>query len=151
MPTLELRRIAMSDRERLRASAERYWKELMPHAQVIQDPARRANLFADQFRFDDPRILLWWVMSNNAEIGFTRLSLWQNHDGSGATINDFFIEAPHRRQGHGSVFARKVVDELRVQGVHRIDLNVRADNPVALTFWRSVGFDLSLYQLRKYV
>lgn len=100
MPTLELRRIAMSDRERLRASAERYWKELMPHAQVIQDPARRANLFADQFRFDDPRILLWWVMSNNAEIGFTRLSLWQNHDGSGATINDFFIEAPHRRQGH---------------------------------------------------
>jgi ribosomal protein S18 acetylase RimI-like enzyme len=35
--------------------------------------------------------------------------------------------------------------------VHRIDVSVRADNPAALAFWRSAGFELSLYQLRAYL
>ena len=37
------------------------------------------------------------------------------------------------------------------QGVVRIDLNVRKDNPVAFAFWQSVGFDLALYHLRRYL
>jgi ribosomal protein S18 acetylase RimI-like enzyme len=35
--------------------------------------------------------------------------------------------------------------------IRETDLNVRRDNPVALAFWRSVGFELALYQLRQYV
>lgn len=36
--------------------------------------------------------------------------------------------------------------ELQARGVHRIGLNVRADNPSAFVFWQSTGFELSLYQ-----
>jgi GNAT superfamily N-acetyltransferase len=151
MPTLALRRIIESERDELRAAADRYWAELMPHAAVIRDPERRAGYFEDCFRFHGATSLLWWAIAEDAKVGFAKVDLWENHDGPGADIRDFYIEAPWRRQGYGRVFVRRIVQELRMQGDHRIDLTVRCDNPVALTFWRSLGFDLSLYHLRMYL
>ena len=40
---------------------------------------------------------------------------------------------------------------LREQGVVKVDLNVRKDNPVAFAFWQSVGFELAHYQMRQYL
>lgn len=130
---------------------ERYWAELMPHAAVITDLERRATYFADHVRFHEPTTILWWAVVEDTKVGFAKVDLWANHDGPGATIRDFYIETPWRRQGYGRAFAEQIVHELRGQGVHRIDLAVRRDNPGALAFWRSAGFDLSLYHLRRYL
>jgi ribosomal protein S18 acetylase RimI-like enzyme len=131
--------------------AGRYWEELMPHAPVIQHPDRRAIYFADHFQLDDPGSIHCWAVLNANVIGFAKIDRWENHDGDGATIRDLFIEAPWRRKGRGSAFVNLIVEMLAEQGIHRIDLNVRVDNQEALTFWRSLGFEISLYQLRRYI
>jgi len=144
-------RISEYERDQLRAMVFRYWDELMPHAPVVRDPSRRAVHFVDHFRLDDPMSTLWWARVDNAIPGFAKVDLWENHDGPGATIHDFYIERTWRRQGYGRAFAQRIVEELASRSVFRIDLNVRTDNPGALAFWRSVGFDLALYQLRCYL
>ncbi len=151
MPTCELSQIAESDIVDLRSMAYRYWEGLMPDALVIQDPERRAVYFDSHFRLGDGQSICWWLVADNARAGFAKVDLWENHDGMGATIRDFFLDHPYRRQGIGQAGAHRIVGALKVRGVHRIDLNVRADNPVALAFWGSVGFELSLYQLRRYI
>ena len=152
MATVELRRVVEGEREELRAAAERYWAGLMPHAPVVRDPVRRAAYFDERFRFGDPDCLLWWGVVGEVKVGFAVVELLgEGHDGPMASMGDFFIEAEWRRRGYGTGVVRAIVDELRGRGVVQVDLNVRRDNPGALAFWESVGFELSLYHLRRYL
>jgi ribosomal protein S18 acetylase RimI-like enzyme len=151
MPEIQLEPIRPDALAVLRPLADRYWEGLMPHAPVIRDPERRRRFFDEQFRVDDPGVLLWWAVSDGDRIGFARIELWRNHDGDGATISDFYVDIPWRRQGYGTAFANANVRELEARGVHRIDLNARADNPASLAFWRSAGFYVASYRLRKYL
>jgi ribosomal protein S18 acetylase RimI-like enzyme len=151
MTGVELQPIQERERDALRVMADRYWSELMPDARVIQDPDRRATYFLDHFRLDDPNSMHWWVVVDGSRAGFAKVDLWENHDGRGATIRDLFIDAAWRRQGWGTASVGKIVEALGKDDVHRIDVSVRADNPAALAFWRSAGFELSLYQLRAYL
>lgn len=148
---IALRPISRDERDDLRVFADRYWLELMPHAPVIRDIARRDAFFDTSFRSDDPAMLLRWVTLGDIPIGFARVDLWKNHDGDGATIHDFFIDVPWRRRGYGTRAAEMIVDELRGRGVHRIDLNARSDNPASLAFWRAAGFYVAGYSLRMYL
>jgi hypothetical protein len=50
----------------------------------------------------------------------------------------------------GFAFPCAIIAELQARGCYKIDLNVRHDNPIALAFWRSVGFDLASYRMRMY-
>lgn len=56
-----------------------------------------------------------------------------------------------RRQGVGTAVMQAIRAVAERDGWVRIDLNVRADNPGGIAFWRSQGFALQLYQLRQYV
>ena len=131
---------------------QRYWAELMPHAPVVQDPSIRPAYFADEFRLGRPGHCLWWAMVNDERIGFASVEVNRDWaDQPWAFVNDFYIEPAWRRQGHGRTLARTVIEWLKEQGITRIDLHVRRDNPRALAFWQSIGFDLASYRMRMYV
>lgn len=145
-----LREVSVEDHDILRDTVPHYWNELMPHAHVVRDPIRRADYFEEQFVHADASRTVWWAMCDDGQIGFVRIERWENHDGIGGTIRDFYIAPEVRRQGVGTRFARLIMERLDDEGCHRIDLNVRHDNPAALAFWQAQGFTLQLYQLRRF-
>ncbi len=109
-PPLTLCRIGESDDAELRAMAYQYWEDLMPHAAIIRDPERRTAYYAEHFRLDDALSVHWWAITGHTRVGFAKVDLWENHDGSGATIRDFFIDREHRRHGFGRAFAQAMID-----------------------------------------
>ncbi|HKG24950.1 MAG TPA: GNAT family N-acetyltransferase [Thermomicrobiales bacterium] len=148
---VELVPIREADRDELREVVRRYWIGLMPHAPVVQDPARGEVEFRSRFRLDDAESLHWWAVLDGIRIGFAKVDLAEENGERSAQVRDFYVEPEWRRRGYGRAFARAMIGWLREQGVGQIDLNVRRDNPVALAFWRSLGFDLALYHLRRYL
>ena len=148
---VELVPIREEDRDDLREVVHRYWRGLMPDALVVRDPVRGEAAFLRRFRFDDAGSAHWWAVLDGTRIGFAKVDLRDDAGERSAQVRDFYVEPEWRRRGHGRAFAEAMFAWLRAQGVEQIDLNVREDNPVALAFWRSLGFDLALYRLRRYV
>ena len=150
---VELRPIVDSEQPDLWAAAQRYWLELMPNAPTIKDPQQRATYFRRHFLLDAAHSVYWWAVVGGQNVGFARVDVHEDadHDGPWAAIRDFFIEPAQRRRGYGRAFAQAIVARLQEQGIRQIDLHVRADNPRALAFWKSCGFDLALYRLRRYL
>lgn len=151
MGSVTIQAIREDERDALRAMAEAYWLELMPHAPVIQDPQWREAYFQSRFRFDAPESTLWWALIGENKVGFARVDLASDHDGCWAEIRDFYVAEAWRGQGNGRAFAQCLVEWLRENDVVRIDLHARSDNPRALAFWQAVGFELASYRLRTYI
>jgi ribosomal protein S18 acetylase RimI-like enzyme len=149
--TIALRDITTEEQDELRAMVAAYWAELVPDAPVARDPRRAAAYFAEHFRFGDDTVSLWWAMADAARVGFVRVERWTAEDERGGFIRDFYVRSDARRQGVGTAVVRAIRAVAERDGWVRIDLNVRADNPGGLAFWRSQGFGLQLYQLRQYV
>jgi ribosomal protein S18 acetylase RimI-like enzyme len=152
VPGLSLQAIEENEREALYEMAVRFWQELMPHAPVVQDPSIRPAYFAHEFRMGQPGHRAWWAIVDGQRAGFCHLAL--NEDWAGRTwayLKGFYVEPRYRRQGIGRAFAQAIVDHLREQGVHRVDLHARSDAPAALAFWRALGYDLASYRLRQYL
>ncbi|MCA9567435.1 MAG: GNAT family N-acetyltransferase [Myxococcales bacterium] len=47
-----------------------------------------------------------------------------------------------QRRGIGRALMRRILEEARAAGVHRLELYVRADNDRALALYRSLGFEV---------
>ena len=151
MAIVALQDIATEERDELREMVAAYWAELVPDAPVARDPQRAAAYFAEHFRFGDDTVALWWATLGAAKVGFVRVERWLAEDERGAFIRDFYIRPDVRRRGVGAAIVRAIRAVAEGEGWVRIDLNVRADNPSGLAFWRSQGFGLQLYQLRQFV
>ena len=151
MAIVALQAIATEEREELRKMGAAYWAELVPDAPVAHDPRRAAAYFAEHFRFGDDTVSLWWATLDMGKFGFVRVDRWLTEDERGAFIRDFYIRPDVRRQGVGTAVVQAIRAVADGEGWVRIDLNVRADNPSGLAFWRSQGFNLQLYQLRQFV
>jgi ribosomal protein S18 acetylase RimI-like enzyme len=148
----EICQIGDDERAELFEVVQRYWAGLMPQAPVVQDPTIRPQYFESQFRFGEPGSYQWWAILNSVKIGFANAELSEDWIGQvWAYIKDFYVEPHWRRQGHGRAFIRALMDWMAGQDVYRIDLQVRSDNPSALAFWQSVGFDLASYRMRTYL
>jgi ribosomal protein S18 acetylase RimI-like enzyme len=150
-PDVEIRRITADEVAELRVVVRRYWLQLMPHAPVVIDPQMGERYFAEHFGFGRSERHFWWATVAEFKVGFAFVELGKSLEDLGAQIADFYIERAYQRQGHGTAFAQALIAWLRSEGVYRIDLNVRQDNPGALAFWKSVGFDIALYVVRQYL
>jgi GNAT superfamily N-acetyltransferase len=150
-PQVEIRRIREGERAELRAMVQHYWVQLMPQAPVVRDPALGEQYFVERFQLELPGRFYWWTTCQGTTVGFAFLELEDSLEGLGAQIGDFYIQRSYQRQGYGTAFFQALLAWMRGEGVSRIDLNVRQDNPGALAFWRSVGFDLALYVMRHYL
>ena len=151
MAVIALQDVAAEEQDELREMVAAYWAELVPDAPVAHDPRRAAAYFAEHFRFGDDTVSLWWATLDAAKVGFVRVERWLTEDERGAFIRDFYIRPDVRRRGVGTAVVQAIRAVAEGEGWVRIDLNVRADNPSGLAFWRSQGFNLQLYQLRQFV
>lgn len=151
MARITLQEIPAAEQDELRAMVAAYWAELVPEAPVARAPRRAAAYFADQFRFGDDAVTLWWAMAETAKVGFVRVERWHTEDERGTFIRDFYIRLDRRRQGIGTAVVQVIRAVAADEGWVRLDLNVRADNPHGLAFWGAQGFQLQLYQLRQFV
>ncbi len=151
MAIIALRDITIEEQDELREMVAAYWAELVPEAPVAHDPRRAAASFAEHFRFGDDTVSLWWAKVDAAKVGFVRVERWTTEDERGGFIRDFFIGPGVRRRGTGTAVVEAIRSVANREGWVRIDLNVRADNPSGLAFWRAQGFDPQLYQLRQFV
>lgn len=151
MAIIALQDITTEEQDELREMVAAYWAELVPDAPVARDPRRADAYFAEHFRFGDDTVALWWALVDAAKVGFVRVERWTTEDERGGFIRDFYIRPDVRRQGVGTAVVQAIRAVAERDGWVRIDLNVRADNPSGLAFWRSQDFKLQLYQLRQFV
>jgi ribosomal protein S18 acetylase RimI-like enzyme len=155
---VSLGEIGIEERDALFEMAVRFWKELMPHAPVVQDPSIRARYFEHEFRLGEPGHRAWWALvddlpaAKEQRVGFAHLELDEDWAGRPwAYVKGFYVVPRWRRQGIGRAFAIEIARTLRTLDVYRIDLHARSDAPASLAFWRAVGYDLASYRLRYYL
>ena len=125
-----------------------YWQELMPHASVVRDLASREAYFAKRFTVDSDNAFCHWSIVASRKVGFVSYVVSPAH--KSATVEDFYVDPAERRKGYGSATVRTLCEQFDKVGVQRIELNVRRDNPDALSFWEAQGFRVALYRLRQY-
>ena len=143
---LEFEQVLPSDEERFWPLVDAYWLETMPTADTVSSSDRRDAYFADRFPLSSPEPRIFWCLSEGSPVGFVSFSIC----GTRAKINDFYVVPTHRREGIGTFLVQAVTEITDRLGIDRIDLNVRRDNPSALTFWESQGFMIGHYELTQY-
>jgi ribosomal protein S18 acetylase RimI-like enzyme len=146
--------VLRSEREQLLEMAEDYWRgRAVPHLPVRD--SRSLDKRFDEELWDEKKLrFLWWAKLNDTAIGFAKTELIEDPvwDTQGE-IGDFYIASPFRRRGHGKAFARLLLDWFNGRGVRSIRLYVRLDNPGALAFWKTAGFETvqTWHQMRRTV
>ena len=135
-----------SDEDRFWPLVDAYWSETMPTADTVRSSDRRDAYFPDRFPLSSPEPRVFWCLSEGSPVGFVSFSVI----GTSAKINDLYVVPAQRRKGIGSFLVRAVFEITDGLGVDRIDLNVRRDNPSALTFWESKGFMIGHHELTQY-
>jgi ribosomal protein S18 acetylase RimI-like enzyme len=125
-----------------------YWQELMPHATVVRDVEQRKSYFDQRFTQKGDNADPHWAVVDGRKIGFVLFEI--SPENKSATLEDFYVAPSERRKGYGSAMVRAMCAYFDTLGVERIELNVRRDNPDALSFWEAQGFRIALYHLRQY-
>jgi ribosomal protein S18 acetylase RimI-like enzyme len=137
-----------ADAGAFREMAEAFWKELMPHADAIQTPARRDAYFRQAFGWDGEDDHPHWARVDGRRVGF--LSFCTDVGQRRARVSNLYVVPEERRKGYGTAMVRWLCGHLDALGVERIDLDVRRDNPDALAFWRAQGYGVAGYRMRQY-
>jgi ribosomal protein S18 acetylase RimI-like enzyme len=145
---VSLERVAPEDIAEFQEMAEVYWQELMPHAPVIKDREQRKAYFAKRFTWDSGNRHPFWAKSDGRKIGFISFEI--SVANKSASVEDFYVALPERRKGYGSATVCALYAHLDKLGIELIELNVRRDNPNALSFWEAQGFRVASYGLRQY-
>ena len=87
-----------------------------------------------------------WALVDKQPIGFVSFEI----EDQTAYVHDFYIATEHRRKGYGSEMTGWLFEYFDEMGIRQLDLNVRRDNPNALSFWEAQGFGIAGYRLRMY-
>lgn len=145
---LYIKDIEQPDSPEFRQMLSAYWEEIMPKAYELQDDQRREEYFEERFIQKDDATYLQWIMKAEHPMGFLHFDILQKQ--KCAIVHDFYIMPEARRRGRGGAAIALFYEQVDEQGVERIDLNVRRDNPNALAFWESQGFGIASYRLRQF-
>ena len=85
-------------------------------------------------------------------VGFLHASLYPVPDylggGRGARITHVFVVPEARGVGVGGRLVSAALDWLREREVGSVDLQVLVGNTEAIAFWRSLGWEMELHQMR---
>jgi ribosomal protein S18 acetylase RimI-like enzyme len=125
-----------------------YWQELMPKADVVNDPTLWEAYFQAEFTWNGGNNHPHWAIDGGDKVGFMTFELSENR--KRAIINNFYVVLEKRRYGYGKAMVAWLFAHFDSLGVEQIDLNVRRDNPTALAFWQAQGFGIAGYRIRQY-
>ena len=122
--------------------------ELMPHRAVVKHPERREAYFRECFTWVGGNRHPYWAVAEGCSVGFVAYAVDEAR--TSASIDDVYGVPEARRRGSGAAMVQAVYAQLDQLGVELVELNVRRDNPQALTFWEAQGFRMARYRLRQY-
>jgi ribosomal protein S18 acetylase RimI-like enzyme len=143
-----LERVSPEEIAEFQEMVELYWQELMPYAPVIQEAEQRKAYFGQCFTWKGGDRHPLWAIVGGRRVGFVSFEV--SLPNKSARVEDFYVALTERRKGYGSAMVRAICTHLDQLGIELIELNVRRDNPVALSFWEAQGFRIALYRLRQY-
>ena len=91
---------------------------------------------------------LFWIMEEKLRVGFvmTRcFSDWPDESILIGSISDFYIFESARRRGIGTKAVSIVMKKLRLYGAVEVEAEILYSNESALSFWKSLGFNIEFY------
>ncbi len=144
--SVQLRAVAPAEIAAFRSMAEAYWQEIMPSAAVVKNEQRRDAYFQQSFGWQADHQPPYWALVDDRQVGFVHFSLTPGR----ATIEDFYVAPPERRQGYGSAMVQALRQIFDTYSVEVVELHVRRDSPAALAFWEAQGFRIAAYRMRQY-
>jgi ribosomal protein S18 acetylase RimI-like enzyme len=89
------------------------------------------------------------IVTASSTVGYLWYSI--NKSNSKAYICDFFIFEEYRSKGYGKSAINVLESELSKQSISYLSLRVAYNNPRALALYKSVGFNISGYNMSKRV
>jgi ribosomal protein S18 acetylase RimI-like enzyme len=101
---------------------QRSWND--PHLDILRKRAHKDGLF----------------LVAQAE-GIVVGTVMAGYDGHRGSINYLGVSAGHRKKGIGRALMREAEQRLSRLGCPKINLQVRAENPEAVEFYRRLGFE----------
>ena len=145
-PPMTIEPVPIAARGQFRALAEAYWREVMPQASVCQSQ-KACDAFCEEiFTWAGGNRHPHWALIEGQPIGFVSFEI----EGGRARVHDFYISSEHRRRGYGAKIVDWLFAHFDEKGIRQLDLNVRRDNPNALSFWMAQGFGIAGYGMRMY-
>jgi ribosomal protein S18 acetylase RimI-like enzyme len=131
--------IRSEDRDEFLAAVVPYLEELQPgwHPTPEWERSYFEDLRSEAHRW------LWWAVVDGERVGFANFAAVQDQRAPATHVGELAeltIFPEHRRRGHGRALARAMVRKLLEFGVASIEATVRADDAVAIDFWRGLGF-----------
>jgi ribosomal protein S18 acetylase RimI-like enzyme len=97
--------------------------------------------------WNDPRKDIQRKLTTQAELflvgdleGSVVATIMAGYDGHRGWVNYLAVAPAHRNKGHGRSHMRRIEDLLAARGCPKLNIQVRADNPEALQFYRKIGY-----------
>ena len=91
---------------------------------------------------------LFWIVEEELRVGFvmTRcFSDWPDESILIGSISEFYIFESARRRGVGTRAISIVMKKLRSYGAVEVEAEILYSNESALSFWKSLGFNIEFY------
>jgi putative acetyltransferase len=84
-----------------------------------------------------------YVYEHNNKIVATCVVMKQKRRASHvASLGSLATHPQFQGKGIGTRFMRELIEKMKSEGIRRVDLCAEADNPVALSFYKKLGFQL---------
>jgi putative acetyltransferase len=85
----------------------------------------------------------FFVVENAGVVrGFYRVSRYQGRARHVAMLQTLAVDPQVKGSGLAASMVNEAIDCLRAEGVSRVELQVEADNPRGIAFYRKLGFEL---------
>lgn len=146
MQEVSIRRADLADRDSIMV----LWKRLMefhapldPYFAMTEDaPEKFHSFLTDNLQQSDKIVMVAEI--NHKIIGYMMGMIMTSPPvfkmQKYGEITDAFVDDRLRKQGMGEKLFSKMKAWFAAQGLHRIDINAAAKNPISNKFWKKMGF-----------
>lgn len=97
---------------------------------------------------DEKNFLLGYEI-NEKIVGYTYFKFINNDEGTGYLIDGLFVEEEYRNKGIAKTLISEGFKRINKNEIDFIDINVMSKNSIAFNLYKSFGFEILGYKMRK--
>lgn len=97
---------------------------------------------------DEKNFLLGYEI-NEKIVGYTYFKFVNNDEGTGYLIDGLFVEEEYRNNGIAKTLISEGFKRINKNEIDFIDINVMSKNNIAFNLYKSFGFEILGYKMRK--
>lgn len=97
---------------------------------------------------DEKNFLLGYEI-NEKIVGYTYFKFINNDEGTGYLIDGLFVEEEYRNKGIAKTLISEGFKRINKNEIDFIDINVMSKNNIAFNLYKSFGFEILGYKMRK--